>query len=498
MLGNGTRRDDLRLTAGDVGQLENADRVVAFFGGLGYDVDETAGLDHGALGLDSEDLRQKIRSIRLIGSDPVDQEIRIYLFELRSVTVQLTQAIARRFRERPESALLVLTKDYDSLDFVLLDRHVTRSKGRVKAMKQIIRPRVLTVDRRKPQPLTLRVLKRFTFTEADGLFQWEKLRSAYTVAEWGELYFNNRALFSDYYLQQRLTDPELTPAWREDVRPIGREAHKHVTDARPTYSGQPERVIRQGMYEPLFGLLGFEFEVNKAARSAAQEPDYWLSAPGKRDEPIAAALTYVLNHNLDDADPERDPDTADEIPGTLVVSVLEAGRVPWVIMTNGKLWRLYSASASNKATNYYEVDLEEAIDASDQVTALKYWWLFFRAEAFTGFLDDLLRKSADYAKELGARLKDRVFETIFPHLAEGFIAHMRAQGAGAIDLGLVFSGTMTFLYRLMFVLYAESLDLLPVSEERGYADLSLYRLKSEVAGKAGDVLDESPERLRKG
>ena len=103
-----------------------------------------------------------------------------------------------------------------------------------------------------------------------------------------------------------------------------------------------------------------------------------------------------------------------------------------MIATNGKTWRLYAAAADNKATNYYEVDLEEAFSAQDQVTALKYWWLFFRNAAFTGFLDELLQRSADYAKELGKRLKSRAFEQIFPAFAAGFIASIGAgrQGAG--------------------------------------------------------------------
>jgi hypothetical protein len=35
---------------------------------------------------------------------------------------------------------------------------------------------------------------------------------------------------------------------------------------------------------------------------------------------------------------------------------------------------------------------------------------------------------------------------------------------------------MTFLYRLMFILYAESLELLPVHEVHGYRAYSLYRM----------------------
>ncbi len=169
-----------------------------------------------------------------------------------------------------------------------------------------------------------------------------------------------------------------------------------------------------------------------------------------------------------------------------------------MIVTNGKLWRLYSSTASNKATNYYEIDLEEAIAANDQITALKYWWLMFRRQAFTGFLDKLLKNSAEYAKELGDRLKDRVFVEIFPQFAKGFIADMRAKGISDLDdaaLATVFSGTMTFLYRLMFILYAESLDLLALHDVRGYGEHSLDRMKHEIADAGGTLLDASPDKL---
>src|SRR5262249_402577 len=64
-------------------------------------------------------------------------------------------------------------------------------------------------------------------------------------------------------------------------------------------------------------------------------------------------------------------------------------------------------------------------------------------------------------------------------------------------LATVCSGTMTFLYRLMFILYAESLELLPVHEVHGYREHSLYRMKHEIADAGGTVLDESPDKLGK-
>ena len=224
------RVNDELLNTSDIRQLENADEITHFFAKLRYDVDQRTNIpDYGVLGMGSVDMRQHIHKIELIGKDPIDRDISIYLFEVRSVTAKLRNDIARRFRERPENAILVLTKDYEELEFVLLDRLVSRSQSRRVALKQAIRPIPLTVNRLNPKPVALRVLKRFTFTEEDAAYQWEKLRSAYMLAQWSEEYFNNRALFSDYYLKARLTDPQLTPEWSEDVRPVGREIHRHIS-----------------------------------------------------------------------------------------------------------------------------------------------------------------------------------------------------------------------------------------------------------------------------
>jgi hypothetical protein len=57
---------------------------------------------------------------------------------------------------------------------------------------------------------------------------------------------------------------------------------------------------------------------------------------------------------------------------------------------------------------------------------------------------------------------------------------------------------LTLLYRLLFLLYAEARDLLPVKEYHGYHQKSLTRLKQEVAKAAGDIGDEVPEHLAKG
>jgi hypothetical protein len=111
------RLNDERLDASDIRQLESADEIAHFFAKLRYDVDERSNIpDYAVLGMGSADMRQHIHKIELIGKDPVYGDISIYLFEVRSVTAKLRNDIARRFRERSEKALLVLTQDYEELE----------------------------------------------------------------------------------------------------------------------------------------------------------------------------------------------------------------------------------------------------------------------------------------------------------------------------------------------------------------------------------------------
>ncbi|GAA5528249.1 N-6 DNA methylase [Herpetosiphon gulosus] len=487
--------NDVQLTASDIRQLQNADALAGFLARLQYAIDLRTTIDsYAQVGLDSAYLRQEIKHVELLASDPHDQEIKIYLLEVRSLTAALRNAIARAFRDRPELALVILTKDYETLEFVILLRELAQNTQRGAAIRQMLRPVPLTINRLNVSDVALRVLKRFTMTEPDALYQWDKLRSAFVLAEWSEQYFNNRALFSDYYLTQRLTDAKLNAEWNEDVLPIGRKINPLLKTARKQLTDQPLATMQKQFYAPILADLGF------VAQPVAGEPAYRydLVVPNN-PQPVAAFFGYVWNRNLDDQDSQRDSATPTIIPGAEVVSTLEAGTVPWVIVSNGKYWRLYSTTASNKATNYYEVDLEEAFGAQDAVVALKYWWLFFRAQAFGGFLERLLKQSAEYAKGLGERLKDRVFTEIFPQFAQGFIADMRRQGANDVSeqqLNTVFEATLTFLYRLMFVLYAESLDLLPLNEHNGYRERSLYTLKREIAKIAGSLLDQRSAKLQ--
>src|SRR5437588_9941649 len=298
-----------------------------------------------------------------------------------------------------------------------------------------VRPRVLTINRHNPGDVALRVLRRFSYTEGDSFAQYDKLLSAYDVADWSEPFFNNRALFSDHYLMQRLPESQ---EWKNPAGAAAMTSAFHAlrdlyADARESFNNQPGAVARAKLLEPALAMLGFAAQPVRASgqRNHAEiEPDYRLYArAGDSSSTLALCLAYPWGRYLDGKDDQRDSDTSDENPGAVVVSLLDRAEVDganWAIVTNGKTWRLYSVKAHSRATNYYEIDLEETLaqPPTHRELAFRYFWLFFRAAAFTPtvsmvgaglapaldapapqtFLDSLMSESERYARELGERL----------------------------------------------------------------------------------------------
>lgn len=472
-------RNDKEITASDIRGLNDIPAIIHFFNRLGYAIRENTPIDHLALNLDTPEFRHLISEIHHIATDPYDEdEIHIYVFVVTKITDNLRQKIARRFRDSSQRVLFVLatpTTDYDALEFVFLERSR-------RGMNLTLTPLSLQVDLKNLDEIILQILPKLTVTEADADAQWKKLQQTYLVdVEWRDVYFTNRALFSDYYLKNRLPD---APEWRDEALISVMQFVRNLIDTQQANTSH--------FYLTLFDRLGFDARPNTPKNPDEIAPTYSLYAKNDPSKPIAHALTYDWERHLDAPDDRRDSITPREEPSSWVVSLLEQQAVPWVILTNGKLWRLYSTSISDKSTNYYEVDLSVSLDKAtpNWQTAFKYWWLMFRASAFTGFLDTVMQGSEDYAKGIRENLKSNIFEEIFPEFAQGFIKNMKTHGNTDFDedqLADVFNATMFFLYRLMFILYAESLELLPVQAETNYQTFSLYRLKKEIAEVAGEL-----------
>ncbi len=494
---------DLNLTPKDLQGLTSADAVAQFLATLGYDTSRRQPLTAEAIGLSGE-AAAPIRDIEVLADD-AEGFLRVVFVRLRSLTAKSRNDLARVLGRSNVDYLLILTSDFDTLEFVLLEKRRRQSRGPVDIQRIQVVPLSFAVGRKEIGARQLRTLRRFTWTGRDGLEQFDKLRSVFEAAAFTEDYFCNRALFADHYLLTRLRDDS---AWRDSPNEAFQQVKRLLADARARWLGKAEKVVRDQLYEPLFKLLGFEAQLNKAADDAHPQPDYLLSGGGGK----TAAFVYAWDRWLDGPDFHLDQQTPAENPGACVVSALDEGVADWIVVTNGRQWRLYSRHAHSRATNFYEVDLAEALVASgdtDPNEAFRYWWLFFRAAAFGAaagqhegcWLDAVAAGSREYAKQLGERLKQRIFETIFPHLAQGFLED-RKRRLGVKrpptdeELHDLFEATLTLLYRLLFLLYAESRDLLPI-REAPYHAASLTKIKEEIAARAGIAETEVAARLTK-
>lgn len=308
---------------------------------------------------------------------------------------------------------------------------------------------------------------------------------------------HSKSLFSDHFLTHRFPEMDV---WHIDLSAERAAVIDLLTanqDMLPTYS---EAQLEQAFIQPLLDLLGYAYQVQTAVKRSGTThfPDYTTFADDKTKTDADASIKtnpaafYGRALNIIEAKYWERPlsrsqrDSRNDVysnadPSFQIVNYLTGTRVTWGVLTNGRTWRLYNRDVSNTATEFYEVDL---VDAVADAEAFKRFWLFFRKEAFLSdgqgkpFVQRVLTGSEQYARAVGDHLKQLVFTDVFPLLAGGFTADVTARGETA-DSHQIYEATLSLLYKLLFLLYAEARTLLPV-DHSDYRDYSLSKMVDEV------------------
>lgn len=325
--------------------------------------------------------------------------------------------------------------------------------------------------------------------------------------------WNNQNLFSNNYLEHRLLSTSFLGDKEKGIEKVFEAAKNSYERSMALNLGPGEEASLEDKFiRPLLKILGYEWDVQPTTERGTKKrrPDYALfkdkpSLEGARKEKenITRFFSYPLTileakywgRRLNDSDPKdtldrRDP-TAQTVKYLDDVYHATGGRIQWAMLTNGKNWRLFYYRAASRSGNFYEVDLEEII-RSNSLNNFKYFYLFFARDAFipeptTGktWLDQHLKGSEDYATRVSENLKERIFDNIFESLATGFIEYRRTElgikKETDENLKEIFNGCLTLLYRLLFLLYAESRALLPVNDQDRYYKKSLKKLKEDIA-----------------
>jgi len=98
-----------------------------------------------------------------------------------------------------------------------------------------------------------------------------------------------------------------------------------------------------------------------------------------------------------------------------------------------------------------------------------------------GSLADLLESSHRFAGDLAERLRERIYDTVVPLLAQGIADARKLTDPGPAELQRTYEMALTVLFRLLFIAYAEDRDLLPYRLNDAYRRRSLKQKAQELA-----------------
>ncbi|CAN5227266.1 hypothetical protein BH24ACT17_BH24ACT17_07620 [soil metagenome] len=308
----------------------------------------------------------------------------------------------------------------------------------------------------------------------------------------------NQGLFSDHYLNATLPARPDWKALADEARPAMEEIAGLLDSYTPS---ENEAQVEEELVRPVLRLLGHTFEVQPALATpeGTKRPDYvlyrnagsvtankgrTLTDESLKGSAFAVADAKYWERPLDASLKGGSRDAfSNKNPSYQVSFYMQHAGTEWGILTNGRLWRLYHRDTAHKLDRFYEVDLPALVESGSAEDFL-YFFAFFRRAAFEDYplgVGALLKESTDYARSVGDSLKVQVYAAL-RHLAQGFLDHPRnGLSSEPATLREIYDSSLIVLYRLLFILYAESRDLLPVHESTDYRDsYSLHAIKRDV------------------
>ena len=314
-------------------------------------------------------------------------------------------------------------------------------------------------------------------------------------------------LFTHYFLTEGI---QATSEWRASIaQPEAfarfRSAILHPYETLSGFQDPNEAVTEQELIRPVLELLGWTDYLPQQGIARNEDiPDLLLfsdtqskgqaAARAKPDERYLDASVIEESKRLGiplDIRDQSDTAKAGTPHGQILRYLSTAdsvadGRIRWGILTNGRVWRLYDQLSRPRASGYFEADLAQLLQPGNEHD-LRVFYLLFRRASFTlkdgsttTFLEQALAEGKRYEEQVAQDLSGVVFESAFPKLVEAM-----ANATGA-TLPQVRQAALILLYRLLFVLYAEDRDLLPVNDSR-YDDYGLRkRVRDDIARRMAD------------
>ena len=312
--------------------------------------------------------------------------------------------------------------------------------------------------------------------------------------------------------------PEPTPLWSDDfLSDVLREQPEYkallddssdfdrfVKQARQILT-QMQRIREPGeqltidrVITPLLKVLGWPDPVAKLRVTSREEVDLTLHADlgqqellleGPKPRQILDATGIVeckqwgTVFDAPGTAPRQGETAAQQLQRYLLAAGTDSNEaLRWGILTNGGQWRIYSYRARPRDRTW-EVDLDRLLVSQDLFTRvldgdtlhnLRVAWLLLRRDSWIAppsetesFLDRLLNFGRHAEEQIVADLSKAIFQNVYPDLISALWAQQQDATAEKVA-----HAALTFLYRLLFIFYAEDRGMLDTEEAR-YHDYSL-------------------------
>lgn len=219
-------------------------------------------------------------------------------------------------------------------------------------------------------------------------------------------------------------------------------------------------------------LLGFTPETPQIY-SNSQDSKYYLLHQGApiNKYPVVSCL-YYIPENID-----LNSCYKGFYPAFELISLLKNNNIEWGILTNGKMWRLYSNLSALPYENFIEINFENAEDLD-----YKVFWQLFTVHLFIPDeneitpLENYIKESEKESQLIEKHIKANIDE-ILENMTMGFLkySYKLDKELSEKEKQQYFDNSVYLLFRLIFVLYAESRGLLPVNNTE-YYKISLENL----------------------
>ena len=285
----------------------------------------------------------------------------------------------------------------------------------------------------------------------------------------------NHQLFSDYYLGQILNkvtkkrNVQREKAWQSLVTLYNRNSFE---------SEERLRARTERFYDKIFKALGYALQDGITVE--LEEESFEVSRKVEKEEELVALVQHLPYGYSYDKKRRRGKKSFPSYSNAFKESLEELG-LGWGVMTNGETLRIVKAGAGKAYLEFRIAEMCRYATQDIYENAFSVLYELLEPEHFNeAYLDSVYEESKKHGTQVSNTLKDAVLESI-ELFARGVLANPKNREFIGEDITELYEESIIFMYRMLFILYAEAHNLLPVADNPIYKEnYSLDHLVNQI------------------